>query len=137
VQVKGMKSLSTSLQTLVAADVLEGNNQYSCARCGMKTDADRKFCIRKLPPCLRLNLSRFNFDWASGTKQKVRSCRLAVPFCRVIHEMVHESVSVFTCQSLQNAQRHRLRCERFTTVVKRVHIGGPGRICVRCLQSNG
>lgn len=68
---KGVKSLAKSLQTLVAADALEGNNQYSCENCGSKQDADRQFCIRTLPPCLRINLQRFVFDWQSLTKQKV------------------------------------------------------------------
>jgi ubiquitin C-terminal hydrolase len=71
-QVKGMRTLDTSLQTLLGADALTGSNQYLCDFCGMKTDADRSFCIRKTPPCLRLNLSRFNFDFNTGTKQKVR-----------------------------------------------------------------
>ena len=82
-QVKDMKSLDVSLRTLIAPDALEGNNQYFCDNCSMKTDADRMFCIRKVPPCLRLNLSRFNFDFSSGTKQKVRAaeCRSLGVLC--------------------------------------------------------
>lgn len=71
-QVKGVKTLAKSLQALVAADALEGNNQYSCENCGCKQDADRQFCVRTLPPCLRINLQRFVFDWQSLQKQKVR-----------------------------------------------------------------
>lgn len=70
-QVKGVKSLKRSLQALVAADVLDGNNQYSCEVCCTKTDAERMFCVRSLPPCLRINLQRFVFDWNTLQKQKV------------------------------------------------------------------
>lgn len=70
-QVKGVKTLKRSLQALVAADVLDGNNQYSCEVCHTKTDAERMFCIRSLPPCLRVNLQRFVFDWNTLQKQKV------------------------------------------------------------------
>jgi ubiquitin C-terminal hydrolase len=66
-----MKTLDASLQSLVAPDPLTGSNQYHCEFCNAKTDADRMFCIRKVPPCLRINLSRFIFDIASNAKQKV------------------------------------------------------------------
>jgi ubiquitin C-terminal hydrolase len=68
-----MKTFTKALQALIAPDALTGNNQYLCEVCGEKTDADRMFCIRSLPPCLRINLQRFVFDWQSLQKQKVRS----------------------------------------------------------------
>jgi ubiquitin C-terminal hydrolase len=73
-----MKTVDASLQSLVAADQLTGSNQYLCEFCDAKTDADRMFCIRKVPPCLRVNLSRFVFDIASNAKQKVLSPSLSV-----------------------------------------------------------
>lgn len=66
-----MKKLEASLESLVASDALTGNNQYLCDFCGARTDADRKFCLRSLPPCLRINLQRFAFDLNTLTKQKV------------------------------------------------------------------
>lgn len=72
-----MKKLETSLASLVASDALDGSNQYLCDFCCAKTDADRNFCIRSLPPCLRINLQRFAFDFNTLTKQKARSPILA------------------------------------------------------------
>lgn len=48
--------------TLLGAEHLEGQNQYECAFCCQKVDAERQMRLRSLPPYLCISLQRFVFD---------------------------------------------------------------------------
>ena len=62
VPVRGFASLQESLTALTAPELLDGDNQYHCDRCGGKRDATRQLCVRELSPVLCLSLQRFVFD---------------------------------------------------------------------------
>lgn len=62
VPVRGYSSLNESLSSLLGAEILCGDNQYFCERCGGKRDARRQLRVRALPPLLCLSLQRFVFD---------------------------------------------------------------------------
>jgi len=42
--------------------VLNGDNQYYCERCGCKNDATRRIRLKSLPPVLNFQLARFVFE---------------------------------------------------------------------------
>ena len=48
--------------TLLGVERLEGQNQYECAFCCRKVDAERQMRLRNLPPYLCISLQRFVFD---------------------------------------------------------------------------
>jgi len=56
------KNLSTSLNELLADELLTDSNQYFCSYCNKKQNAKRRCQLLKLPPVLNLQLLRFVFD---------------------------------------------------------------------------
>eukprot|EP00041_Stephanoeca_diplocostata_P039081 m.1585860 g.1585860 ORF g.1585860 m.1585860 type:complete len:2436 (+) comp25326_c0_seq1:243-7550(+) len=61
--VRNFGSLQESLQQYVKGDLLEGANAYHCENCGVKRDAIKRTCLKKLPSVLVIHLKRFEFDW--------------------------------------------------------------------------
>lgn len=62
IPIKGYGSLKDSLDSLLAPEVLDGDNQYFCDTCNCKQDATRQLIVKDLPPFLCLSLQRFVFD---------------------------------------------------------------------------
>jgi len=56
----------------VAGELLEGDNAYLCEPLGRKVAALKRTCLAALPPTLVVHLKRFEFDYASMTRVKVR-----------------------------------------------------------------
>lgn len=78
IPVRGFTTLEESLSSLLGSEVLQGENQYYCERCGSKSDATRRFKISTLPPMLCLSLQRFIFDFVRMDRVKV-SDKLSFP----------------------------------------------------------
>ena len=62
IPIKGYKSLEESLGSLLAPEILDGDNQYLCEHCNCKRDATRQLVVKEMPPFLCLSLQRFVFD---------------------------------------------------------------------------
>lgn len=70
IPVRGFKSLGESLGSLLSPEILDGDNQYSCDKCGGKRDATRRLTVRALPPLLSISLQRFVYDYVKGDRTK-------------------------------------------------------------------
>ncbi|TPX47658.1 hypothetical protein SeMB42_g02650 [Synchytrium endobioticum] len=60
------------LEIFLKGEVMEGDNQYFCQKCGCFRDANRRQILRKLPKVLTLHLIRFIYDPNKGQKKKVK-----------------------------------------------------------------
>jgi len=74
IPLKGFKNLASSVATMLAPEILEGDNQYFCEICNAKQDASRQIIVKHLPPILCLSLQRFVFD------MKVSACPCSCHF---------------------------------------------------------
>ena len=63
-------TLEESLREYIKAEVLSG---VECSHCSAKHDATRQMALLTLPPVLTLQLLRFVYDLATGTKKKVNA----------------------------------------------------------------
>ncbi|KAL9646991.1 hypothetical protein ABK040_013847 [Willaertia magna] len=66
-------SLKESLDKYISYERFEGNNKYECSRCNRKVElALRNTTIKELPPILIFSLSRFEFDWKTESRIKIK-----------------------------------------------------------------
>ena len=72
-KVADMRSLFDSLDDLTVKDTLEGDNMYTCSKCGKKVRAEKRACIKKLPRILCFNTMRYTFNMLTMTKEKVNT----------------------------------------------------------------
>lgn len=72
VDVKNKKDLTESLEAFVRGDLLEGDNAYFCAECGVKVDALKRVCVKSLPHTLVIHLKRFDFDYETMQRLKLK-----------------------------------------------------------------
>lgn len=70
--VRGKKGLLESLESYVAAELMDGQNQWFCEQLGCKVDAEKRTLIRRLPHTLMLHLKRFEWDYETLTRWKVK-----------------------------------------------------------------
>ncbi|RIB07257.1 hypothetical protein C2G38_2252726 [Gigaspora rosea] len=61
-EVKNKKNVEESLELYVEGELLDGDNQYFCAKCNKSVDAIKRSCIKTLPKNLIMHLKRFDFD---------------------------------------------------------------------------
>lgn len=73
IEVKSMTSIIQSLERMVAGEILEGENKYSCESCQKKVKARKRESISKLPNKLIFVLKRFDFRYETYTKSKLNS----------------------------------------------------------------
>ena len=72
-------SVEEALTAFLEPETLDGDNQYSCDRCGgAKRDAFKGIKLRALPHILTIGLKRFDFDLATLSRIKLNH-RVAVP----------------------------------------------------------
>ncbi|EKM55145.1 uncharacterized protein PHACADRAFT_94093 [Phanerochaete carnosa HHB-10118-sp] len=62
--------LEDRLSASLAAEELQGDNQYLCSRCDSLQDAKRFTEIRELPPVLHFSLLRFVYDLSTMERKK-------------------------------------------------------------------
>ncbi|KAH7405461.1 hypothetical protein KP509_15G071100 [Ceratopteris richardii] len=72
VDVKNKRDLTESLEAFVRGDLLEGDNAYYCAECGVKIDALKRVCVKSLPHTLVIHLKRFDFDYETMQRLKLK-----------------------------------------------------------------
>ena len=75
VEVRNKRDLVESLQSYVSGELLEADNQWSCEACGCKRDAVKRACFRgaELPNTLCVHLKRFEFDYETMQRLKIKS----------------------------------------------------------------
>ncbi|CAG8519826.1 15599_t:CDS:10 [Acaulospora morrowiae] len=61
-EVKNKRNVEESLELYVEGELLDGDNQYFCAKCEKSVDAIKRSCIKTLPKNLIMHLKRFDFD---------------------------------------------------------------------------
>ncbi|XP_053405325.1 ubiquitin carboxyl-terminal hydrolase 34-like isoform X2 [Mercenaria mercenaria] len=72
-QVTDMKNLYESLDEVTVKDMLEGDNMYTCSKCGKKVRAEKRACFKKLPKIICFNTMRYTFNMLTMMKEKVNT----------------------------------------------------------------
>lgn len=70
--VRGKKGLEESLESYVAVELMDGQNQWHCEALNAKVDAEKRTLIRSLPHTLMLHLKRFEWDYETFSRWKVK-----------------------------------------------------------------
>jgi ubiquitin C-terminal hydrolase len=70
--VRGKKGLTESLESYVAVEMMNGENQWLCEELGKKVDAEKRTLIGSLPNTLMLHLKRFEWDYETYSRWKVK-----------------------------------------------------------------
>ncbi|KAK9822778.1 hypothetical protein WJX74_007862 [Apatococcus lobatus] len=70
--VRGKRTLEESLNFYVQGELMEGDNQYFCEDAQQKVDAVKRMCIKQLPDTLVIHLKRFEFDYESMNRWKIK-----------------------------------------------------------------
>ena len=78
VQVKSMRTVEEALSHFIRSESLDGQNQYLCAKCGVKRDADRRIALVRLPPVLNIQLMRTSYDLKDSRNRKIHS-KIGIP----------------------------------------------------------
>ena len=75
VDVRGKTTLNESLQSYVSGELLEADNAWFCEQCGCKRDAVKRSCFvgNCLPQTLCVHLKRFEFDYETMQRLKIKS----------------------------------------------------------------
>ena len=75
VDVRNKRDLVESLASYVQGELLESDNQWFCEQCGKKVDAVKRACFsgEKLPNTLLVHLKRFEFDYETMQRLKIKS----------------------------------------------------------------
>lgn len=72
VDVRGKKNLIKSLESYMAPETLDGENQWYCEDLGHKVDAKKKTLLKKLPESLVFHLKRFEWDFETLSRWKIK-----------------------------------------------------------------
>ena len=72
VDVRGKKNLQDSLESYVAAELLDGQNQWYCEELGKKVDAKKRTLIKCLPQTLVFHFKRFEWDFDTLSRWKIK-----------------------------------------------------------------
>jgi ubiquitin C-terminal hydrolase len=72
VDVRGKKGLLESLESYVAPETLDGQNQWFCEKIGRKVDAKKRTLIKKLPESLMFHFKRFEWDFETLSRWKIK-----------------------------------------------------------------
>lgn len=99
VDVKNKKNLIESLKSFVQGDLLEGENAYYCEKCNKKVDALKRTCIKSLPNTLVIHLKRFDFDYETMQRLKLKD-RFEFP--------IHLDMKSFTVEGLALQENENL-----------------------------
>ncbi|XP_024517218.1 probable ubiquitin carboxyl-terminal hydrolase FAF-X isoform X1 [Selaginella moellendorffii] len=91
VDVKNKRDLLESLDSFVRGDLLEADNAYYCDECGRKVDALKRVCVKSLPQTLVIHLKRFDFDYETMQRLKLKD-RFEFP--------MHLDMKAFTVEGL-------------------------------------
>ena len=81
-------SLEMALENYIKPEKLEGANQYECARCEKKVNADKGLKLTSCPPVLFIHLARFTLDWDTIQRVKIYD-RVSFPFILNMNDYAH------------------------------------------------
>ncbi|KAL4452636.1 hypothetical protein ABPG75_008298 [Micractinium tetrahymenae] len=70
--VRGKRTLAESLRSFVCKELMDGQNQYHSEELGKKVDAEKRTLIKELPHTLVLHLKRFEWDYETYQRWKVK-----------------------------------------------------------------
>lgn len=76
---------------MLQVEKLEGENKYDCDTCQRKTNAQRSFVLRSLPPVLLVGLNRFAYDMTTYSRMKLTS-RFTYPMVLNMRKYLEEPV---------------------------------------------
>jgi len=101
---KGQSRLEDCIKSYFADEELKESNKYDCDQCrektGEKQEAVREVFLKKLPKVLVFHLLRFDYNYAKGTKTKIKN-RLSFPEDLV---MSHHGVNIDVADSTYRLQ---------------------------------
>lgn len=101
-------AFQASLKQFVRGELLDGDNAYSCEKCGgVKRTTLKRTCISNLPQTLVIQLKRFEHDYDIGRAVKLNQ--------RFTVEEVPVNFELNSCASVPVDARH-----------ERVHAGSSG-----------
>ncbi|KAH3759656.1 ubiquitin specific peptidase 47 [Pelomyxa schiedti] len=66
-----IKNVNEALQKFVQPELLEKENQYFCAVCNKKVNAQKSLSLKTVPYILTLHLKRFTFDFTKNQRIKL------------------------------------------------------------------
>ncbi|KAJ7514417.1 hypothetical protein O6H91_23G042900 [Diphasiastrum complanatum] len=98
VDVKNKRDLLDSLESFVQGDLLEADNAYHCEGCGVKVDALKRVCVKSLPQTLVIHLKRFDFDYETMQRLKLKD-RFEFPMHLDMKPFTVEGLAVRDSQS--------------------------------------
>jgi ubiquitin carboxyl-terminal hydrolase 47 len=78
---KVLTSVAEGIQSQLAVETLDGDNQYICEKCQDKRDIDKGLRYKKFPYLLTIQLKRFDFDYTTFARIKLNN---RVPFAFVL-----------------------------------------------------
>ena len=88
-------SVEESLEAFVAAETLDGNNQYFCEKCGKKCDARKGLKFEHFPYVLTMQIKRFDFDYNTLARIKLNE-RVTFPEILNLNRCVGRGKSLCT-----------------------------------------
>uniref|UniRef100_A0A0N5ASV0 Ubiquitin carboxyl-terminal hydrolase 47 n=1 Tax=Syphacia muris TaxID=451379 RepID=A0A0N5ASV0_9BILA len=92
------KSVEEALQAFIKPEILDGNNQYFCEKCGKKQDAQKGLRITEFPYLLTIQLKRFDFDYNTLHRIKLND-RMVFPFLLNLNGFVYDSSKDSDCEA--------------------------------------
>ncbi|RHZ09021.1 hypothetical protein DYB31_005877 [Aphanomyces astaci] len=90
-----MKSVEEAIEYFLKPEMLSGENQWDCARCGTKQDAIKGLKFSKLPYMLALQLKRFDFDYTTFNRIKLNN-QVRFPKYLNMNTYVHDTTQTST-----------------------------------------
>jgi len=94
-ETKAVSSIEEALQKFVTSEDLKGDNQYSCEKCGKKTDAKKGLKLTEFPSLLTLQLKRFDFDYSTFRRIKLND-RVTFPHILDLNHFLKDEEPVKT-----------------------------------------
>ncbi|GMH42686.1 hypothetical protein BSKO_10605 [Bryopsis sp. KO-2023] len=140
-QVDQCQTLQESLDAYMAPCWLTGSNKYNCATCDRPTEAERRVLLRRLPPRLQITLSRFDYDFESGRKKKIRS-PVKIPIDLDLSSCLEKTAEVLSSHSTKtgNLEESKNKSSKYTLTCILHHLGTSadcGHYVAQIRQPNG
>lgn len=110
--VRGHGCLERSLAAYVQGELMEGDNAYMCEAVGRRVTALKRSCIKDLPDTLVIHLKRFEFDYNTMNRVKVRD-RFEFP--------MHLDMFPYTAEALEGQEAEARGVEPVAPLKPREH----------------
>jgi len=104
VDVRGKRNLLESLASYVQGELMEGENAYYCEDIGRKVDAVKRACVKTLPNALVIHLKRFEFDFDTMMRWKIKD-RFEFPTTLNMYQYTVEGLAEAEGQEIPGGKR--------------------------------